>query len=108
MGQQTVSRLCLGQWLDKKSLKSKYERQMANLNHAARNGVLQWQTTSSSAFNRRLIDAHVPNHEGGRMSLTGVTMSDLNQNIFPCFRTNHLQSDSASQEPFSLGSSSRT
>ena len=24
--------------------------------------------------------------------LTGVTMSDLNQKIFPCFRTNHLQS----------------
>ena len=22
--------------------------------------------------------------------LTGVTMSDLNQKIFPCFRTNHL------------------
>lgn len=28
---------------------------------------------------------------GMSVSLTGVTMSDLNQKILPCFKTNHLQ-----------------
>ena len=66
---------------------------LPHLNHTTWNGVLQGQSTDCSA-RYSYTARHFRICAGGMsVGLTGVTMSDLNQKILPCFKTNHLQID---------------
>ena len=72
----------------------------ARLNDAAWDGVLQWQQASAVRVMRQApgifgaqVSGSCTSHSQGRKGtgeVTGVTMSDLNQKILPCLRTNHL------------------
>ncbi len=63
------------------------------LNHTTWNGVLQEQSTDCSARYSYTARHFCICVGGMSVALTGVTMSDLNQKILPCFKTNHLHID---------------